>query len=268
MCHQTAVLEFLHHRPGAPRAACRGWNKRALVYRPLVLSTSAVAQQPRWRFTCSQGRDHARLLHGTIDIIAKRVHEPTKCQRQRSASGNVQSCGESASTASSSTACSKPGSRRNDGVTAPMTRRPHSGPGDLTPADFRDRVRVPSLQRGQPSAHRRRQEQRKNRKQRGHKRPDLCLQAYSVKGHAKGVSYVGEALPLDRFRRDRNPVRIIALLGVAGPMDGACGRPRVRRREPRSDQRMASRRLAPGRARTRIGRDQGRTSCRPGAIRV
>jgi len=55
-------------------------------------------------------------------------------------------------------------------------KRPHSGLGYLTPAEFRDGVRIPLLERGQPSSHRRRQERWKNQKQQTNKKPDLYLQ--------------------------------------------------------------------------------------------
>ena len=56
------------------------------------------------------------------------------------------------------------------------TKRPHSGLGYLTPAEFRDGIRIPLLERGQPSSHRRRQQRWKNRKQQANKKPDLYLQ--------------------------------------------------------------------------------------------
>jgi len=56
------------------------------------------------------------------------------------------------------------------------TKRPHSGLGFLTPTEFRDRVRIPLLERGQPSSHRRRRECWKNQKQQTHKKPGLYLQ--------------------------------------------------------------------------------------------
>jgi transposase InsO family protein len=56
------------------------------------------------------------------------------------------------------------------------TKRPHSGLGFLTPTEFRDGVRIPLLERGQPSTHRRRRERWKNRKQQVNKEADLYLQ--------------------------------------------------------------------------------------------
>lgn len=56
------------------------------------------------------------------------------------------------------------------------TKRPHSGLGFLTPTEFRDGVRIPLLERGQPSSHRRRRECWKNQKQQTHNKPDLYLQ--------------------------------------------------------------------------------------------
>ena len=56
------------------------------------------------------------------------------------------------------------------------TTRPHSGLGFLTPTEFRDGVRIPLLERGQPSSHRRRRERWKNQKQQTNKKPDLYLQ--------------------------------------------------------------------------------------------
>ena len=55
-------------------------------------------------------------------------------------------------------------------------KRPHSGLGFLTPTEFRDGVRIPLLERGQPSSHQRRRECWKNQKQQTHNKPDLYLQ--------------------------------------------------------------------------------------------
>ena len=55
------------------------------------------------------------------------------------------------------------------------TKRPHSGLGFLTPEEFRDGIRIPLLEHGQPSTHRRRRERWKNRKQQANKKSDLYL---------------------------------------------------------------------------------------------
>ena len=52
----------------------------------------------------------------------------------------------------------------------------NAGYSHAEPAEFRDGVRIPLLEHGQPSSHRRRHERWKNRKQRANKKPDLYLQ--------------------------------------------------------------------------------------------
>ncbi len=52
------------------------------------------------------------------------------------------------------------------------TQRPHSALGYLTPEEFRDGVRIPLLERGQPSTYQRRQENHRKR-QREAKEPSL-----------------------------------------------------------------------------------------------
>lgn len=54
------------------------------------------------------------------------------------------------------------------------TQRPHSALGYRTPAEFRDGVRVPLLERGQPSTHQRRRENGRNRRGKTNE-PDLYL---------------------------------------------------------------------------------------------
>jgi len=44
------------------------------------------------------------------------------------------------------------------------TQRPHSALGYRTPEEFRDGIRIPLLERGQPSTHHRRQENHRKRR--------------------------------------------------------------------------------------------------------